>query len=159
MFEDGNIIEGVSVIASHANSKKLLAFSVVVFVASLTQNGYSDSLVCTTCPSDNSAPAFWLFLIGWMGLMVGTVAWLANPILGLSWYFAVRCSRWYEACLCSLASQLLALSFLTHKSLSGGWANQTHYITSYGIGYWLWIGSISISLIGCIVALRQPSKM
>ena len=134
----------------------LIALSILLFATSLTQTGFYVDIVY------NPIPGFSCLLFGWMVLNQGIIAWAANPVLVLAWYFAGFRSKWNDAGLCSFGSLLLALSFLKHQFVTiwgtslFGQRVETYSITTYGIGYWLWIASISMSLIGCIVAISKP---
>lgn len=93
-----------------------------------------------------------LLLIGWLGVFEGIVAWLANPALLLAWIFTLSRKRRVEAVICSLAALGLALSFLSVKEMDRDEAGHHAKIISYGLGYWLWIGSIATAYAGSMVA-------
>ncbi|MDX1929614.1 MAG: hypothetical protein SFV81_24010 [Pirellulaceae bacterium] len=48
----------------------------------------------------------------------------------------------------SAIALLLTLSFLKHESIVADVAGNRSMITGYGIGYWIWISSIAIALVG-----------
>jgi hypothetical protein len=89
---------------------------------------------------------------------VGYAAWLANPIIAVTWllYFGLlypRVARF--ATLISAVTALgLTLSFLWVKDLPGPppGVNVPDFemmpIISYGIGYWLWVASAAILAAG-----------
>ena len=55
--------------------------SVVLLVVCLTQDGFY-----IEGPNPRAwASGFYLFLLGWLGLLSGTIAWFANPLLISAW--------------------------------------------------------------------------
>ena len=81
--------------------------SVALFVVCLTQDGFY---------IEGSNPRAWasalyLFLFGWLGLLSGTIAWFANPLLIAAWVlFWLR--RYWIALALGVAALFCALSFL-----------------------------------------------
>ncbi len=69
-----------------------VAVSVLLFLASLTQDGFHLEGGDFTAWSSMS-----LLLTGWLGLLVGVPAWLANPALAATWILSLlgRSCRWY----------------------------------------------------------------
>jgi hypothetical protein len=131
-----------------------IACSVLVFVISLTQVGFT---------IDRRDPAGWspsllLLLIGWLGVFVGFPAWLANPALMLAWLLAFFRSARTAAFVCSLAAVVLALSFLLHKEILSDEAGNRSKITGYGAGYWLWVASTVLAAIGCALSAADASS-
>jgi hypothetical protein len=54
--------------------------SLVLFVVCLTQDGFY-----IEGPNPRAwASALYLFLLGWLGLLSGTIAWFANPLLWIA---------------------------------------------------------------------------
>lgn len=100
-------------------------------------------------PSD-IAPGIVLLGIGWMGILTGEVAWVANPLWGIG--VLLSCSvrkrgklvenalgyAW-TTLVFSLVAQVLALTFLFQTSTfcGGGAAGVRHDIVGYGPGYLL----------------------
>ena len=94
-----------------------------------------------------------MLCIGWIGIFGGVYAWLANPILLVAWTF-ILFHRNGRATILLIASLGLALSFLREKHWERDESGMhTANITGYGLGYWLWIASIGIALIGCVFAM------
>jgi hypothetical protein len=119
--------------------------SALLFLASLTQNAYH-------LAGDN--PEAWsaswgLLLIGWMGIYFGVFAWLANPLLVLSWMLCVR-GKHGAALIVSTAAVLFALSFLLHRTIVADEAPTYKAVTGYGLGYWLWLASMLIMAAGAL---------
>jgi hypothetical protein len=101
--------------------------------------------------------------MGWMGLIDGYYEWLANPALLAAWLLMILGSRRGTGILMGLVSLGFALSFLRLKQLPApGDTGAIDKITGYAIGYWLWIASIAVALIGCVVIqivdFRRPTS-
>jgi hypothetical protein len=100
-----------------------------------------------------------LFL-GWLGILVGSVAWLANFVLGLSLIFLLCGVRW--ATLISGAVTILAsLDFFPILSANipadeGGVGRAV--LRPPGIGVWLWFASIAAAFIGSWILFLAPRK-
>ena len=123
----------------------VLIGSVLLFLASLTQDGY---YLAGDNPESWSA-SWLLLLIGWMGLYVGVFAWLANPLLVLSWMLCLR-GKHGAALIVSTAAVLFALSFLLHSTIVADEAPTYKAVTGYGVGYWLWLASMLIMAAGTL---------
>lgn len=76
-------------------------------------------------------------------------SWLANPLLLLT-YFALI-SEYKTAFYLSLASTLFALSFLFFDEILDNEAGHYNEIKSYQLGYWLWMGSSVVNLLGSAI--------
>ena len=123
----------------------VLLGSVLLFVASLTQDAYY-------LAGDNpeSWSASWvLLLMGWMGVFYGVITWLANPLLVLSWILCLR-GELRAAVIVSAAAVLLALSFLLHSTIVTSEAPTYEAVAGYGAGYWLWLASMLIMAAGSL---------
>ena len=120
--------------------------SVLLFVASLTQDAY----YLAGDNSGASAASWLLLLIGWMGLFYGIVAWVANPLLVISWMLCLR-DELRAAFIVSAAALLVALSFLLHSTIVASEAPTYEAVTGYGPGYWLWLASMLIMTAGTLI--------
>ena len=147
--------------------------SIAVFVISLTQKSFcignecSDSLMC--------------LLIGWIGvfneifgLLTGiydfiigngfttnpkigaTFSWLANPFIFLS--IVIIRKNYKIALILSLISIGLILSFLMFDSIFANEAGHYNKITSYELGYWMWLLSSITILIGSIILMWKSNN-
>lgn len=114
----------------------------LIYLACLTQNAFYLSQSNPTAWS----LGFGLLVFGWMG----DISWFANPILFLSWGCIAR-KKYKMAQVSSLIALLFGLSFLTTKSLLTSTQPSYAMIESYGIGYWLWLMSMGITLIVAII--------
>ncbi len=119
--------------------------SVLLFLGSLTQDAY---YLAGDNPEAWSA-SWGLLLIGWMGVFFGVFAWLANPLLVLSWLLCLR-GKQGAALIVSIAAVLFALSFLLHSTIIASEAPTYRAVTGYGVGYWLWLASMLIMAAGTL---------
>jgi hypothetical protein len=94
-------------------------------------------------------------------------AWLANPIIAVTWILYLRDVRF--AALISAATALgLTMCFLWVKYIPGPADGlnvpdfEMHPIISYGIGYWLWVASAAVLVAGMsadkTLFLRQQGR-
>ena len=79
-------------------------------------------------------------------------SWLANPLILLT-YFALI-SEHKTALYLSVASTLFALSFLFFDKILDNEAGHYNEIKSYQLGYWLWLGSSVVNLIGSTILIK-----
>jgi hypothetical protein len=121
----------------------ILIASIALFLVCLTQDGFY-------IEGSNPrawASAFYLFLLGWLGLLAGTIAWLANPLLIAAWVlFWLRRDR--IALALGVAALVCALSFLGVGKLLVSEAPTFAAVTGFGLGYWLWVASIMVIAVG-----------
>lgn len=113
-----------------------LTISIALFVASLTQtavNMGSDYMLSIAC-----------LLLSWAEVFEGGIAWLANPLLFISWLFLLIKQPKISFPL-SLITFILSLSYLSVSTITVNEGGGKAAITSYGLGYYLWLAS-SISL-------------
>ncbi len=119
--------------------------SILLFIASLTQTAYYVSNA-----NDGECPAFLALLTGWVGLGIGgQLAWLANPLLLLSWIFYMRKKK--AALYTSMGALLVAISFTFYREIVINEAGTMGDITGYGRGYFLWLASIGLMAAATII--------
>ncbi len=117
----------------------ILIISIALFVLSLTQKCY-----CTTTACSDSIMAF---LLGWAAILSGAgFSWIANPLLLVAWITLKK--RLKLSMFLSMFAALLSLLFLLFDSVPDNENGGSHQIVSYGLGYWLWIGSTITMLVG-----------
>jgi hypothetical protein len=82
------------------------------------------------------------------------IAWLANPIIAVTWILHLRDVR-FAALISAVTALGLTLCFLWVKGLTGpgpAGVNVADFemrpIISYGIGYWLWVASAAVLAAG-----------
>lgn len=132
---------------------KVLLLSILLYVLSLTQPGFSDG-------GGAEGNSFMLPIVGWLGLLAGSaacIAWLANPLLLISWITLKKHPK--TAMLFSLMATLFALSFLFFDTVKTDEGGADHLIEAYYLGYWLWLASCVCCFGGMLVIyLRNNSK-
>lgn len=127
----------------------IIGVSFLLFVASLC-------LDCFFIAGSN--PRAWslgigLLLMGWAGIFGGVFAWLANPLLLLTWVaLAIRPVRWV-AFVTGLMASSFALSFLLHERILADEGGGTSLITGYGPGYYCWVGAMVVAWLGSVVII------
>ncbi|MCG8573646.1 MAG: hypothetical protein MI810_02085 [Flavobacteriales bacterium] len=98
--------------------------------------------------------------MGWVNLTVGIFSrnptWWANPFIIASWFYLFKKNRISIAL--SIVACLLALSLLWVTELMISTSGETANIKTYLVGYWFWLCSIVISLIGSILLIPQSKK-
>lgn len=130
--------------------KIFLFISVVVFIISLTQKSYCSSFgLC-----DNFG--FLSLFFGWIGvfmLHIPAFTWLANPLLLGSWIFFRKNPK--TSFILSIIAFGLMLSFLLVDEIISNEAGTKSKVVFYGLGYWLWIFSSFIMLIGNFINWKK----
>ena len=124
--------------------------SISLFLIALTQDSY-----CTTSGCGNSLMSF---LLGWLAIFfsAAAVSWIANPLLILSWV-TIRINpkiSWYS----SIAAFVLASSFMLFDKIIDNEAGHFNEIISYGLGYKLWLFSITIVFIWNFLLQQELKK-
>lgn len=124
----------------HPIKKVVFVTSLLLFLVSLTQQCY-----CTTADCGDSIMAF---LLGWAALLSGGagIAWLANPLLIASWILLRKNLK--ATMFLSVGAVLFSLSFLLFDSVIANEAGHKQIIISYKTGFWLWVSSSMIMLVG-----------
>lgn len=119
--------------------KNIRIIGISLLLVSLTQKAYCTSTTCSD--------SIMVFLLGSIGFIFGGAAlcWLANPLLIASWYFIKKTK---PAMFLSAAAFIIAMLFLTSGSVLDNENGNYHPIVSYEPGYWLWLGSGLITMLG-----------
>jgi len=123
-------------------NKIVYFFSIVFYIVALTQKGF-----CTT--AGQCAIGIMDLLVGWMGVLMlhpPAMVWLANPTLFAAWAFIKKNQR--TSFILSVISLLIMLSFLLFDEIIVNESGASSKITAYGLGYWLWVLSAFIMVIG-----------
>jgi hypothetical protein len=130
-------------------SKKVIIVSILLFVLSLTQKCY--------CTTSNCSDSIMVFLLGWAAIFStgAGLCWFANPLLLMSWIFLKKNLK--LAMFLSVASFLLALFFLVFDSIVDNENGGSHQIVAYKAGYWLWVASHAVMLIGTFVLMYRSN--
>lgn len=118
--------------------------SMVLFGLSLCKNAYYAAYAVGQSQPMHALQAL---LIGWMTLFSGRIAWLANPLLVMSWS-RLFTGRYESAAAWSFAAFVAAASFLLQSQVWLDEAGDIGTITARSAGYWLWLASIGIAVVG-----------
>jgi hypothetical protein len=126
-------------------SQKLFLFlSIVLYLISLTQKSY-----CTVGGTCEYFSGLLNLIFGWFGvfmLHIPTFPWLANPLLLVSWILFRKKPK--ASFILSIVAFILMLSFLLVDEIITNEAGTKSKVVSYELGYWLWLLSSFIMLIG-----------
>jgi len=119
--------------------KKVTILSLLIYIISLTQVAF-----CT----GHCIYSYSTVLVGWMGLIIGgaNFAWLVNPLLAFLWFYPIKNNRILFSI--NVLALILALLPLFIREIAVDEAGTPRYINSFGPGYWLWILSIVVLLVG-----------
>tara|TARA_R110001606_G_scaffold379260_1_gene539218 strand:+ start:1426 stop:1869 length:444 start_codon:yes stop_codon:yes gene_type:complete len=133
--------------------KIFLFISIGVFIISLTQKSYCSSYgFC-----DNFG--FLSVLIGWLGvfmLHIPAFTWLANPLLLGSWFFFKKKPK--TSLILSIIAFILMLSFLLVDEIISNEAGTKSKVVFYGLGYWLWVLSSFMMILGNLLINEKILK-
>jgi hypothetical protein len=113
---------------------------------------FSTSLSLPALELSNGSP-YWgisLLFLGWLGLIAGSVAWFANPLLFIANY-SLRQHRVRMALSVSVLACAVALSTPTLSTVWIDGTGNTASVVGYGFGFYLWIGSCLVTCIGTLV--------
>ena len=124
-----------------------ISLTVLLFVLSLTQNAYYIN------DGEESVGSLGLIalLLGFFGISGGSgIAWLANPCLFMSFIHLKR-DNLKKAKVFSFISVIFGFSFLFFDNVIANEGGTITEITSYGIGYWLWLSSLISNFLGIII--------
>jgi len=126
----------------------IVLLSVIVFVASLTQKGFS------TAGEDSGdwSPGLYLLLIGPLGILAGIFEWFANPLLLAAWVFSFF-GKDKIALPLGIAATALIAAFLFRQTIIVSEAPTYAKITGYAAGYWLWFASAILATLGAAAGM------
>ncbi len=97
-------------------------------------------------------------LFGWLGLgecieslfskSIYTLSWLANPVILVAWILLIVKQFKYSFACSSLAFLLCLVFLVGDKTIVANEAGGTEAITDCGTGYYLWMSSFVVMLLG-----------
>ena len=124
--------------------------SIGLFVVALTQKCY--------CTGNSCGDSMAVFISGIIGIYAGgaVLCWLANPFLFFSWLFIGKNKT--SLALSSIAF-LIAISFLLFNKIITTEAGHYGEITEYRLGYWLWVCSSLVMVIGNVMIRVKTKKV
>ncbi|MBG9377906.1 hypothetical protein I5907_16820 [Panacibacter sp. DH6] len=102
------------------------------------------------CTDNGCRTSIEALLIGWLAMSTGgaAIAWLANPLLIVSWVLLTKNKK--SAWLFSLTALLFCISFLKFQTIIENEAGHYNPIKRIGLGYWLWLSSCLTTFVGCL---------
>ena len=128
----------------------VLLISIIIYIISLTQKSYCSSFgFCENL-------GIYSLLFGWLGvfmLHIPAFPWLANPILFMVWFLYKKHPN--TSLILSLIAFLLMLSFLLVDEIINNEAGTKSEVVFYCAGYWLWLFSSFILLIGNFINWKK----
>lgn len=134
-----------------------VGISIPLFIISLflpTFSTHSDPVQGLAC-----------LLAGWLSLlMFDTLAWIANPLMFLTWILLLRFSKTKKdiyvryALLFSMAAMIAGMSFLFVKDLMMDEGGAQYHLTSYHAGYVLWLASAVVLAVGSFIGFLRVRK-
>jgi len=131
--------------------KIITLFSVIVFVASLTQKGF---FAASEKPDVWSPSGLYLLLMGTLGVLGGIFEWLANPVLAAAWVFSFAEKNKIALLLGILVSALMLAFLFRHTFMAGEYHEK---IVGYSAGYWLWLTSGVLTIVSGATGLVKQS--
>lgn len=126
-----------------------LMLSVILFAASLTQDAFCVSGICSDWPG-------WSILV--FGALSGQASWFANPLLLAAWVAALFARR-MPALILSAAALALGASFMFETSVITNEAGMSNPVTGLREGYALWLASMAMSAVAAFFARNKPAKL
>ncbi|VXB21299.1 cytochrome c oxidase subunit 3 [Massilia sp. 9I] len=107
----------------------------LLFIASFV--AYAACLLAPAFVANDAPwPGWGVLLMGPIGVPLGYVAWLANPLLWYAWFATAR-GRHARAVVSAIFAILLAFSFLLHQKIPVGSSGDYPFSIRYGFGLWL----------------------
>jgi hypothetical protein len=131
-------------------ARAALALSVLAYLLCFTQVGICVQGLCNEYrPRD--LLAFGIFQFFDRETWVAGVTWLAIPVLFMAWVFLLRADyRWtFRFTICALA---MALSLHLRPEVTVASEAGSQLVTSFGLGYWIWIASIVLAALSALLA-------
>lgn len=114
-------------------------------------------------PFGKDVPGCAFFILGWMGVGIGELAWFANPLIFIGWLYFVQ-ARYFLALRWSISASVFALQtyliFVLPTWPSPGhssrafWQAPIHFQV-LGPGFYLWLSSMVLTAIGAHYYLRR----
>lgn len=126
-----------------------LVLSVILFAASLTQDAFCVSGICSDWPG-------WSILL--FGALSGQASWFANPLLLAAWIAAFFARR-MPALILSGAALALGASFMFETTVITNEAGMSNPVTGLRAGYALWLASMAIATVAAFFARSKPAKL
>ena len=137
--------------------KATLTISLVIYLCSLFLEGLTYLDITRDGSFQKSYSSLELLLVGGIGVLGGGllefIVWLANPFYYYSIFLLISGKK--EALKFLVFSNLLALSFRAWNEILVSESGRNAEITSFELGYYLWLGSFIILLLGTFIEKRR----
>lgn len=140
------------------NNKQIIFFfitSITLYLLSLTQE--------TFCASSDCSIGWFTLIIGFFGNIFfmgfhsfAIFTWLANPLLIISWIVLKKNKK--LSLTLSILAFLLSFSFLFFNKILVNESGNLSTIKEYKIGYWFWLSSSLIMMIGNLYCYKDLKK-
>ena len=120
-------------------------------------------LTCLALPSisvaNSGAPELGgsYLVTGWMGPAAGQFEWFANPCIYGAAYYLARGHDRASVSLSALAILLITILLGTREIIAGD-GNMRREILAFHSGYWLWLASAGILMLGGLVRLVAAKR-
>jgi hypothetical protein len=136
----------------------VIILSLTVLIISLTQPAFYIDRV----DYDAYANSPVLFFLGWTGIFGGSLEsliWFANPIYFIALHFFIKNNK--LSVIASGAATILALLFATFPTILTSESGARSKITSFELGYKLWVTSFVILFIGATInrTIKKGDKL
>jgi hypothetical protein len=137
--------------------KIVIILSLTGLIISLTQPAFYIGRI----DYDAYANSTVLFFLGWTGIFSGSLEsliWLANPVYFIALYLFIKDNK--LSLIMSGAATFLALLFATFPTILTSESGARSKITSFELGYKLWVTSFLILFIGTIInrTFKKPTN-
>jgi hypothetical protein len=128
-----------------------LIVSIVLYITSLFTVAF--------CSGDGCRTSLEVLFLGWFATLTGGagISWLANPLLILSWLLLRKSSS--KTWIFALLATVLAILFLNFETIIKDEAGHYEQITNVGLGYWLWLTSCIVILVGSLTKRQTKSQL
>ncbi|MCA8277417.1 hypothetical protein LGN17_33560 [Burkholderia sp. AU30280] len=121
----------------------LLAISVALYLVAMFTAPFR-----TGAPDPHPWADGWqVLLTGWMGVLGGIYAWLANPLVFAAWLLTVKRYR-AQAVVLAVLALLFGMSFLSQRQIAVNEAGDVEPVHLDAIGYWCWLASFGVASVG-----------
>jgi hypothetical protein len=122
--------------------------SIAFFIACLFARGYYVDRLDPRA----QAEGWKLLVFGWIAIASGTLAWLGNPALFVSWSL-LAAKKPGLSLYSAIIGCVFVLTFLFERAVPTGEAPELSLIVGYGMGYWLWLTSAVLQVVASAAAL------
>jgi len=136
-------------VTTSRTTRVALVLSVILFAASLTQDAFCVSGICSDWPG-------WSILL--FGALSGQTSWFANPLLLAAWIAALLARR-MPALILSGAALALGASFMFETTVITNEAGMANPVTGLREGYALWLASMAAATVAAFFAQNKPAKL